>query len=186
MPALVAGLLSIPHLVVAVEQTIPTPPPGGFVDTESSIYFAVTNWPGLGRSVTVDLTAHVTPSNCVQVDFGRDLNSDGNLTPGETMLCIGVDCGVPFARSESKFRVEVEQWNLSTYSAGQPEQEVNHHCSPSTSSSPHPSTFTFSFKQPSAVSNRITHAKVTTRGHGDSAAQITAEIKRKGIALILR
>ena len=176
MPALVAGLLSIPHLVVAVEQTIPTPPPGGFVDTESSIYFAVTNWSGLGRSVTVDLTAHVTPSNCVQVDFGRDVNADGDLTPGETMLCIGVDCGVPFVRDEVKVRGEGELWNVQISSA-ETEQEPNLDCSPS--------TFTFSFKQPSAVGRRITHAKITTRGRGDCAAQITAEIKRKGIALIL-
>ena len=47
---------------------------------------------------------------------------------------------------ESKSRVEVEQWNLSTCSAGQPERESNILCSTSTScfdySSPSPSTFT--------------------------------------------
>ena len=181
----VAFVLSI-STVFAVETTLPTPPPSEYADTESRIDFAVTNWPGLGRNVKLTLSANFTPSNCVQVAFGQDSNDDSILVPEETHLVLGVDCGVPFIRGESKFRVEVEQWNLSTYSADQPEQEANHHCSPSASSSSHPLTFTFSFKQPSDVSRRITHAQVTTRGRGESAAQIAAEIFRLGTALILR
>ena len=59
-------------------------------------------------------------------------------------------------------------------------QESNLDCSPS------PSTFVFRFKQPSAASRRCTHAKVTTRGRGNFAAEIAAEITRPGVALILR
>ena len=44
----------------------------------------------------------------------------------------------PYIFNEVKVKGEGEQWNLSTFSAGQPEQEGNILCSPS------PSTFTFS------------------------------------------
>ena len=159
---------------------LPTPDPSPYPDTESSVNVAVTNWPALGRRVKLTLTANFTPSNCVQIALGQDTDSDGDLAPEETMLCIGVDCGEPFARVESKSRVEVEQRNLSTCSADQPEQETNHHCSTS------PSTFAFRFTQPSAVSDRMNFAKVTTRGRGNSAAEIAAEITRPGVALILR
>ena len=183
-PALRTALLvvcaTIGIIARATDCPLPTPPPSSYPDTESSANVAVTNWPGLGRRVKLTLSANFTPSNCVQVAFGQDTNADGDLAPEETRLILGIDCGEPFARSESKFRVEVEQWNLSTYSAGQPEQETNHHCSPS------PSTFVFRFKQPSAVAKRCTHAKVTTRGRGNSAAEIAAEITRPGVALILR
>ena len=175
-----ACLFAFAFAANAVQQTLPTPPPSAYVDTESETNVAVTNWPSLGRRVKLTLSANFTPSNCVQVAFGQDTDSDGNLAPEETHLILGVDCGEPFARSESKFRVEVEQLNLLTCSAGQPEQETNHHCSPS------PSTFAFRFKQPSAVSSRMNFAKITTRGRGNSAAEIAAEITRSGVALILR
>jgi len=48
------------------------------------------------------------------------------------------------------------------------------------------STFNFNFRQPQAVADRITHAKVTTRGREDIAAQIVAEITRPGTVLLLR
>ena len=175
-----ACLFAFAFAANAVQQTLPTPPPSVYPDTESEANVAVTNWPSLGRRVKLTLTANFTPSNCVQVALGQDTNADGDLAPEETHLVLGVDCSEPFARSEAKFRVEVEQWNLSTYSAGQPEQEANHHCSSS------PSTFVFRFKQPSAVSSRMNFAKVTTRGRGNSAAEIAAEITRPGVALFIR
>ena len=178
--ALFAAITGLVFAAFAANFDLPTPPPSPFPDTESSVNVAVTNWPGLGRRIQLILSAHATPSNCVQLSFGQDTNADGDLAPEETHIVLGVDRGEPFARSESKFRVEVEQWNLSTHSAGQPEQEANHHCSPS------PSTFVFRFKQPSAVAKRCTHAKITTRGRGDSAAQIAAEVTRPGVALFIR
>ena len=178
LPA-VAGFF-IAAAAFAAQRNLPTPGPSEYVDTESAANVAVTNGPSLGRRVKLTLTANFTPSNCVQVAFGQDTNADGDLAPEETHLILGVDCGVPFIRNEVKVRGEGEQWNLSTYSADQPEQEGNILCSPS------PSTFTFAFKQPSAVDRRFTHAKVTTRGRGNSAAEIAAEITRPGVALILR
>ena len=169
----VAFVLSI-SAVFAVETTLPIPPPSEYADTESRIDFAVTNWPGLGRNVKLTLSAHATSSNCVQVAFGQDSNDDSILAPEETHLVLGVDCGVPFIREE----VNVGKWRSGILSASTEESNLD--------STPTPSTFTFAWRQPSAVAKRCTHAKITTRGRGDSAAQIAAEITRPGVALILR
>ena len=188
--ATLVASLAFACAVFAAERTLPTPPVSSFPDTESSLCVPLPDWPTLGRNVTFTLTANTTPSNCVQVALGQDTDSNGNLEPEETHLVLGVDCGVPFIRDEVKVRGEGEQrWFASVLSASgeavssplvSEAQGSNLNCSPS------PSTFTFSFKQPSAVNKRITHAKVTTRGRGNSAAEIAAEIKRFGVLLFLR
>ena len=172
LPA-VAGFF-IAAAAFAVQHNLPTPGPSEYVDTESSANVAVTNWPGLGRRVKLTLSANFTPSNCVQVAFGQDTNADGDLAPEETHLILGIDCGVPFIREE----VNVGKWGSGILSASTEESTLD--CSPS------PSTFTFAWRQPSAVAKRCTHAKVTIRGRGNSAAEIAAEITRPGVALILR
>ena len=121
---------------------------------------------------------------------------------------LGVDCGVPFVGKESKSKVEVEQWNLSTYSAGQPEQGYTHLCSTSTSdfdysspstsyfaysspstscfaySSPSPSDFAFVLKQPSDVSRRYDLAKLTT--HNFAATNLVVRLSRIGTTILVR
>ena len=146
-----------------------TPPPSSHPDTECSVNVAVTNWPSLGRRVKLTLSANFTPSNCVQIAFGQDANADGDLAPGETMLRIGVDCGEPFAR-----------WEVVVGSRSPTVEWSNFLCTPTTN------IYDFTFKQPSAVSSRMNFAKVTTRGRGDSAAQIAAEVTRPGVALFIR
>ena len=177
--ALFAAITGLVFAAFAANFDLPTPPPSPFPDTESSVNVAVTNWPGLGRRIQLILSAHATPSNCVQMSFGQDTNADGNLAPEETHIVLGVDCGVPFARwvvvvGSRSPTIDVTD---STVGLG---------LEPTTNPTPSPLTFTFSFKQPSDVSRRITHAQVTTRGRGESAAQITAEIFRLGTALFLR
>ena len=159
--ALLAALSGLTFAASAADFDLATPSESEYPDTESSVNVAVTNWPALGRRVKLTLSADFTPSNGVQVAFGQDTDSNGDLAPEETHLVLGVDCGEPFTREEfGQWRSEMNQGS--------------------------PSTFTFAFRQPSAVTNRLTHAKVTTRGRGNSAAQIAAEITRPGAALILQ
>lgn len=63
------------------------------LDTEVSTNaaFAV-GGPG-GRFMTFDLEFSATPSNNVQVAFGRDADRDGVLSVPETALVVGWDCG---------------------------------------------------------------------------------------------
>ena len=151
---------------------LPTPDPSPYPDTESSVNIAVTNWPSLGRRITLSLTAYFTPSNCVQLAFGQDTNADGDLAPEETHLVLGVDCNVPFSREG------FGQWRSGVLTASTEE--------PTLDCPPPPSTFTFAFRQPSPLAARLTHAKITTRGRGESAAQIAAEIRKPGKVLFLR
>ena len=191
-----AFLFAFAFAANAVQQTLPTPPPSAYPDTESSANVAVTNWPGLGRRVKLTLTANFTPSNCVQVALGQDTNADGDLAPEETMLCIGVDCGEPFLRNEGRARTSAapqSQTNEIAFendciSTGEAAAERSlESCGPGVSALPtNITTCVFRFKQPSAVSSRMNFAKITTRGRGNSAAEIAAEITRPGVALILR
>ena len=158
--ALFAAITGLAFAAFAANFDLPTPPPSPFPDTESSANVAVTNWPGLGRRVKLTLSADFTPSNGVQVAFGQDTNADGDLEPAETRVVFGVDCGEPFTREESgQWRSEMNQGS--------------------------PSTFTFAFRQPSAVTNRLTHAKVTTHNLADTNLVVAVEIRKPGQVLFL-
>jgi len=172
VPVLCAGFFVSATVSFAAERTIPTPVPSGFVDTESSVNVPLSDWPDLGRRVTIDLTAYATPSNAVQIAFGQDTNGDEDLEPEETWFVIGVECGEPFLRYEGQ-RSEVK---------GQTVEFIP----PSSGSASNLCLAVFSLKQPQPSSSRFSFAKVTTRGREDSAAQIVAEIQKPGHVLFLR
>ena len=166
--ATLVASLALACTVFAAERTLPTPPASSFPDTESSLCVPLPDWPTLGRRVTFTLTANTTPSNCVQVALGQDTDSNGDLEPEETHLVLGVDCGAWFVREEDPKINFKAKWGLLETSN---QQLTTNNCE---------------LKQPSAVSARFTFAKVTTRGHGNSAAEIAAEITRPGVALLIR
>ena len=167
--ALLVVCATIGIIARATGCPLTTPPPSSYPDTECSVNVAVTNWPSLGRRVKLTLSANFTPSNCVQIAFGQDSDSDGDLAPEETHLILGVDCGEPFAR-----------WEVVVGSRSPTVEWSNFLCTPTTN------IYDFTFKQPSADSSRMNFAKVTTRGRGNSAAEIAAEITRPGVALFIR
>ena len=170
LPA-VAGFF-IAAAAFPAQHNLPTPGPSEYVDAEScvNVPLPVTE----GRHIRLTLDFDPSPTNAVQVAFGIDSNHDGDLAPEETVERVGVDCGVV----QSKSKVEVEQWNLSADSAGQPEQEANHQSSTS--------TIDFDLKQPLAASSRWNLAKVTTHNIADTNVIITANFYKTGFALILR
>ena len=167
--ALLVVCATIGIIARATGCPLTTPPPSSYPDTECSVNVAVTNWPSLGRRVKLTLSANFTPSNCVQIAFGQDSDSDGDLAPEETHLILGVDCGEPFAR-----------WEVVVGSRSPTVEWSNFLCTPTTN------IYDFTFKQPSADSSRMNFAKVTTRGRGNSAAEIAAEIRKPGVVLYVR
>ena len=167
--ALLVVCATIGIIARATGCPLTTPPPSSYPDTECSVNVAVTNWPSLGRRVKLTLSANFTPSNCVQIAFGQDSDSDGDLAPEETHLILGVDCGEPFAR-----------WEVVVGSRSPTVEWSNFLCTPTTN------IYDFTFKQPSADSSRMNFAKITTRGRGNSAAEIAAEVTRPGVALFIR
>ena len=126
----VAALALLP--VAAFAVTVEPLPPSEYADTEIStnIAFVVDRTEMTRIEFTVALDA--TPTNNVEVAIGTDGNGDGNLSVEEAAYTFGYDCGKWFERSQSKSEVEVEQWNSSTSSAGQPEQESNILCTTTT------------------------------------------------------
>ena len=162
VPALCAGFLMSATMAFASTETLQNPPPSEFVDMESSTTVPIPTDQGRRIKLTFDFES--TPSNAVQVAFGRDLNADDDLAPEETEVVVGCDCGGAVVRDEVKVEGEGEQWNC------------DHHCSPS--------PLTFTLKQPKA--DRWTLAKVTTHNLADTNLTVTAEFYAKGNLLILR
>ena len=212
---LLAMILGLPMAALAVMvEPLPT---SEYADTEVStnISFVVDRSMMTRIEFTVALDA--TPTNNVEVAIGTDGNGDGNLAVEESAYVFGYDCGKWFVRDQSKSKVEVEERNLSTYStdqperarcpfhafppswnghlarsAGQPEQESNHHSSTSTSN--------FDFSDSSNFDN-ASHTfilkkrkldaawdtvKVTRRGCGAACELVKAEGRKPGFKLEVR
>ena len=175
-PALFAGLVILASAAVAAEHDSPNPPLSEFVDAESSINVPLPT--DEGRRIRLTLAFASTPSNAVQVAFGNDLNGSENLEPEETELLLGVDCGEPFVRDEVEVRGGGGQRNVQVSFE---EQECDHLCPPSTSTSS--TSYTFTIKQPR---ERWSLAKVTTHNLADTNLVVTAEFYNRGQVLFLR
>ena len=183
LPVLLAGFFAFASSAMSAEQTLPTPPPSEFADRETSTTVLIPT--DEGRHLKLTLAFEPTPSNAVLVAFGRDLNGSETLEPEETEVIVGCDCGEPFVwEDEVKVRGEGEQRNMPICSVVPPEQDLNHHCSPS------PSTFTsllaFHIRQAQSISERWTLAKVTTHNLVGTNLTVTADFYTKGTKLILR
>ena len=158
-------------MAFASTETLQNPPPSEFVDMESSTTVPIPT--DQGRRIKLTLDFESTPSNAVQVAFGRDLNADDDLAPEETDVVVGCDCGGAVVRDE----VKVEGEGVAVKVEGEGEQwNCDHHCSPS--------PLIFTLKQPKA--DRWTLAKVTTHNLADTNLTVTAEFYTSGAALILR
>ena len=158
LPA-VAGFF-IASAALAAEQFLPTPPPSAYVDAESSVNVPLPT--AEGRHLNLTLAFDPSPSNAVQVAFGRDFNEDNDLAPEETDLIVSCDCGLPVVGVESRGSCSV------------------------VGSTATPTIYTFTLKQPKDVSSRCNLAKVTTHNLADTNLTVTADFYTKGTALILR
>ena len=168
--ALIAILLAFAALAPAAYVTLPSPPESSFPDSESSRVVPIHGWSDSGRRADLTFTATVTTSNNVQVAFGKDENGDEDLEPEEVQLVVGFDGGVWFVRDErthARPALVAEDWT-------------------DADATPTNVTRTIRLKQAMAVSNRFDLAKVTVRGRGMTAAEIVAEVYRRGQALFLR
>ncbi|MGI6496010.1 MAG: hypothetical protein ACOX5G_07970 [Kiritimatiellia bacterium] len=80
---------------------VPRLPAPAFADMEVSTNVAMRAWGEHTRRFTVSLQFDATPSNNVQVAFGRDESGEGSLSAGETGLTLGWDCGRWFIASDA-------------------------------------------------------------------------------------
>ena len=179
---LLAMILGLPMAALAVMvEPLPT---SEYADTEVSTNIAFVVDRSMMTRIEFTVALEATPTNNVEVAIGTDGNGDGNLSVEESAYVFGYDCGKWFVRDQVKVRGEGEQWNLSSYSAGQPEQESNILCSPS------PSTFTYSSHTFILKMRKLNTAwnlvKVTRRGCGAACELVKAEGRKPGLVLEVR
>ena len=93
---------------------MPTPPPSEYVDAESSVNISLPT--NEGRHIKVTLAFDPSPTNAVQVAFGRDADADGDLAPEETEVRVGCDCGEWLGGGEGVFDLKCPKlsWNLAS------------------------------------------------------------------------
>ena len=101
MKSLAVTFLLLPFAALAASTAaLPSPEPCGFADTEAetNIVLAVDR-ARLDRVVfAMELTASAT--NCLEVAVGADADGDGSLSPEESDVAFGYDCGEWFLRGE--------------------------------------------------------------------------------------
>ena len=103
--------LALPLAAVGVE--LPQLAAPEFIDTEVSATHRLEQ-PAFGlRGLDFRLDFNGTPSNNVEVAFGRDLDANGSLAPHETDVIVGWECGRYFIE---RFRTgeRIEEANVGT------------------------------------------------------------------------
>ena len=73
-------------------------PPAVHADTETVTNVPFTVLLDVAGCFSFDLVCHATPSNNVEVAFGRDADGNGILDVGEEDCIVGWDCGAWFVR----------------------------------------------------------------------------------------
>ena len=94
------GLLAVvvlPCVAWGLHVAVPPMVMPEFADTEVTTNIPVNVFRSDVRGLDVSLELCATPSNNVQVAFGRDADGDGVLAPEESDLVVGWDCGRWFA-----------------------------------------------------------------------------------------
>ena len=148
--------------------TLPTPPLGEFADTESSVNVPIEDVADRIRRLVLSFPANTSPTSCVQVAVGADLNRDECLEPEETQVIFGNDCGEWFVRNEAGIAGTVE--SVETKVEGEGERRNAH-------------VFVFRRGKMDPVWNL---AKVTMRGRGVEPPVVKAKFKTQGTVLFVR
>lgn len=188
LTAILAPLLLCANAYGAKAFAVRTLEGGDAITTEAAtnvVFFA-----GLDelRIFSLSLELDATPSNCVEVAFGRDADGDGNLSPVESAFALGWDCGAWFVRDEAdgdELREGRESgrrtlvWRLTVGERG---NAISLRASDGgplfSAASSHPSR--------SWYDRSWDLAKVKVRGLAASAERISAAVCRQGLAVIVR
>ena len=85
--------MNILAILLLLGSALPQLPPSEYADTEVSAHHALEQGPFGLRDLDFRLEFAGTPSNNVEVAFGRDGDEDGALAPHETDVVVGWECG---------------------------------------------------------------------------------------------
>ena len=183
-PSTLLGLVGTVLAAGAATVPLAPPPPSAFADTESAVTYPLAGWNDLTRFYSLSMEVETNAVSCVQVAFGTDRNSDGDLAPEETAFVAGYDCGAWFAREEgdlglgSRSRSRVEDEGLGLGSRSRVEFEP--------SSSGEAGRLPYAKIDLAPVFDPAWDAvKVTTRGTADAPA-IAVEFKNNPMRIVVR
>ena len=187
MVALCAGLSGAAGAISLRPEALPRSP---FADTE-----VTTNCPfSFASSFVVDFRLTVefdsTPSNNVQIAFGRDLDADGVLSAGETGMALAWDCGewilfgtnaLPFVVSPavSTNAHKVLRWDLHLRRKS-PERLVLTENGQPLVPDPVPAP------EPWFYGRDWNMFRLTARGIDDPAESFAVDLNEKGVLILLR
>jgi hypothetical protein len=85
----VLSLLLLPFAVSAKEITLPPMPISPYVDTEVSTNIVFNRYRSDVKEFELKFTLDCSPSNCIQVALGTDVDGDGELSFAETGVVYG-------------------------------------------------------------------------------------------------
>ena len=94
----VISVLCCSVVSAAYAVTAPMPSPSSYVDTEAVTNVAFSAGVAGDNVFAFALELDATPSNNVEVAFGRDANGNGALDDSEAAFAVGWDCGEWFFR----------------------------------------------------------------------------------------
>lgn len=132
-------------------------PPGDYADTEVSTNVSFTVNANLTDMMSIALEFDTTPSNSVEVAIGNDADSDGNLSPEESAVVFGYDCGTWFQRSAKRNQLlPAEPGRIRVR------------------------------KSRDGISSDWNLAKVTRRGRGSTGGEVSFRATRLGTTILVR
>lgn len=106
MKRLLAALLIVSAGTASARHRLETGPldPSPWADTEATTNLFFEIGESEMRNVVFSLDFEATPSNNVEVAFGKDVDGNGTLTPEEQEMTAGWDCGKWFVAGRSGLR----------------------------------------------------------------------------------
>ena len=135
------------------------------------------------KALALSIGCEATPSNSVQVSFGRDADGDGVLQVDEAALTVGWRCGAWFVRDELSGEETAEarpcgsrvlDWRLTVGSDGRPKSLV---------ATDHGPAFAAVTPSPNWFYRRWNLARITVRGLPDSAERLSVKVSKIGLAI---
>ena len=139
---------------------LPSPGPVAFADAESStnIVLAVDRAKLFSLGFTIELSPSTT--NCLEIALGADADGDGGLSPEESDVLFGYDCGEWFVRNGDGAEV------TDAASGGRPRREA-----------------VFPKR---ALRPEWSHIRITRRGSGDLAQTVSTAEQGVFFGIVIR
>ena len=187
MMVLCVGLSGVAGAISLQPETLPR---AAFADTEVSTNCPFSFASPFVADFRLAMEFDSTPSNNVQIAFGRDSDADGVLSAGETGMVLAWDCGewilfgtnaLPFAISSavSTNAHKTVLWNLHL------KRKVPRHLLLTENDRPLFSVFT-SNPEPWFFDRDWNMFRLTARGMDDPAESFTVDLDEKGGLIFLR